>query len=318
MSLRSINRLGRGACALAVVLAAAGSAPARAGVAVVATVPGLAALAREVGGPDVQVKALARAQQDPHFVDPKPSLALTLNRTDLVLIAGLDLEAGWLPTLLTGARNPRIQIGAPGHLDCSRFVAIKGQPAAKVDRSAGDIHPGGSPHYLYDPRAAAHVARGIAARLGELDPDHATAYRSRGESLVRRLEKLRSEWERRMEPHRGRPVIAYHDSFVYLSDWLRLPVVAFLEPKPGIPPNPAHVARLLAVGRQQRVALILQEEHHPDATARLVAAKIPARHLKVPADVDFDAGQTYEQYLELLVAGLERALAEGRARGAPP
>lgn len=278
---------------------------------VVATVPGLAALAREVGGPDVYVRSLASAQQDPHFVDPKPSLALTLNRADLLLIVGLQLEAGWLPTLLTGARNPRIQMGAPGHLDCSRFVTVKGQPVGKVDRSAGDIHPGGSPHYLIDPRAAKRVAAGIAGRLAELDPGHAANYRARAEAFVRQIEARRSDWERRLAPYRGRPLIAYHDSFVYLSDWLRLPVVAFLEPKPGLPPNPAHIARLLALGREQKITLILQEAHHPDTTARLVASKLAAQHLKVAADTDFDAGQTYEQYVEQLVAGLERALDSG-------
>src|SRR5204862_2483745 len=136
------------------IAVAARAAPAHAGLKVVATVPGLAALAREIAGPAAEIKSLTRSSQDPHFVDARPSLALDLNRADLLLVVGLELEVGWLPTLLTGARNGKILQGSPGYLDTSRFVSLLGVHNQPGSRSIGDIHPGGNPHFVADPRAA--------------------------------------------------------------------------------------------------------------------------------------------------------------------
>jgi zinc/manganese transport system substrate-binding protein len=295
---------------IALVLAASlgWSLPARSELRVVATVSGLATLAKEVGGAAVTVRSLSRASQDPHFLDPKPSLALELNRTDLLLLVGLELEVGWLPTLLVGARNPRIQPGTPGYLDCSQFVKKLEIPTHPVDRSMGDIHPGGNPHYLFDPRAAARVAQGIAGRLAEVDPARQATYQANLSAFLERLEQARHRWEKRLLPFRGTPVIAYHNSWVYLADWLDLPQVGFLEPKPGIPPSPRHIAALLSIARQRKVRLVLQEDHHPETTGKIVAQKLGAAHVKFPADADFHAGQTYVQYIEKLVTALERGL----------
>jgi zinc/manganese transport system substrate-binding protein len=282
--------------------------PARAEIRVVATVPGLASLAKEVGGNAVSVKALSRATQDPHFVDAKPSLALDLNKAHLVVLMGLDLEVGWLPSLLVGARNPHIQPGSPGYLDCSQFVKKLGVPDAPVDRSMGDVHTGGNPHYLYDPRIGADVARGIARRLGELDPGNRAAYEANLAAFVARLDAARAGWEKRMAPYRGTPVVAYHNSWVYLSDWLGLPAVGFLEPKPGIPPNPRHVARLVSQARQRHVGLVLEESHHPDVTAKVVAEKLGAAFVRFPADTDFQGGQTYIQYVDAMIGAIEGGL----------
>src|SRR5690606_32294093 len=145
---------------------------------VVATVPTLAAMARELGGEHVEVTSLALPTQDPHFVDAKPSLALELNKADLLLLVGLDLEVGWLPPLIVGSRNPDIRVGAAGYLDCSQFARVLDVPK-HVDRSQGDIHPGGNPHYLYDPRQLEHVAIGVSAAMTRLDRDHADAYNKR-------------------------------------------------------------------------------------------------------------------------------------------
>lgn len=301
-------------CALSMFLAAAlAAAPARADLRVVASVPGLAALATEVGGDAISVKALSRATQDPHFVDARPSLALDLNKADLLLLVGLDLEIGWLPTLVVGARNPRIQMGTQGYLDCSQFVKKLQVPTQQIDRSMGDIHGGGNPHYLFDPRAAADIARGIADRLSQMDPGRRNTYEANLRAFLSRLENARRGWEKRLAPFRGTPVVAYHNSWVYLADWLGLPEVGYLEPKPGIPPNPQHVASLLGIARQRKVRLILQEAHHPDTTGRIVAQKLGAAFVKIPADVDFQSGQRYAQYIEKLVTEIERGLGGGKA-----
>lgn len=282
---------------------------ARADLNVVATVPDLAALAKAVGGEHVQVTSLALPTQDPHFVDAKPNLALALNRADLLLAVGLELEVGWLPTLQLGARNAKIQTGNPGYLDASQFVRLLELPSAPVDRSQGDVHPGGNPHYLYDPRQALAVARGIAARMEQLDAKNAATYRANLEKFATEVEKARAGWEKRLAGLKGAPVIAYHKTTAYLADWLGFEPIAFLEPKPGIPPNPAHVARVLALGRQKKARLVLQEEYYPDTTSKLVASKVPAPLVILPAGTNFRGGQTYLQRMEEMVSRLEKALA---------
>jgi zinc/manganese transport system substrate-binding protein len=273
---------------------------------VVATVPDLAALARDVGGPDVEVVALALPTQDPHFVDPKPSLALHLSKADLLIAVGLDLEVGWLPTLQVGARNPKIQVGAKGYLDCSTAVGVLETPTQKVDRSQGDIHPGGSPHYLYDPRRANLVAAAITERLMAIDPDHAEAYRKRYRAFAARLETARQGWEEKLAPYRGVAIVTYHKSWAYLADWLGFRVVAQLEPKPGIPPTSKHVAQVLGFGRKQGVKVIIQEDYYPDQTSSLLAQKMPARLVKLSGGAGADEG--YIEHMEHWVEKLEAEL----------
>lgn len=293
-------------CAAVSLLAAA---PARADLNVVTTVPDLAALTKAVGGNHVQVQSLALSSQDPHFVDAKPNLALALNRADLLIAIGLDLEIGWLPTLQQGARNSKILVNNPGFLNASQFARVLEIPQGKVDRSLGDVHPGGNPHYLYDPRQGLLVARGITERLAQLDPKNAADYRANLAKFSDEIEKARAGWEKRLTGMKGAPVIAYHRTTTYLSDWLGFEPFAFLEPKPGIPPNPSHVASVLAQGRQRKARMLLIESYYPDTTAKLVASKIPAPLVTVHGGTDFRAGETYIQHIEELVGRMEKALA---------
>jgi zinc/manganese transport system substrate-binding protein len=279
---------------------------------VVATVPDLAAIAREIGGEAVRVESLSTATQDPHFVDPNPAFAVSLNRADLLLLVGMELEVGWLPTLVQGARNPRIQPGAPGYCDASRFVEPLEVPTERVDRSMGDVHSAGNPHYLADPRAGEAVARGVAGRLAALDPKNAEEYRRRADRLVARLRDVRERAETELGALRGAPVLSYHRSWAYLTDWLGLAQVGFLEPKPGIPPNPSHVAQLIAGAARTRPRLLLQEAHYPDGTSRIVAGRIGARLVKLPGGTDFRSGQGYPEHIADLVRLLREALTAGR------
>ncbi len=272
---------------------------------VVATVPDLAAVATAVGGDDVTVTAMALATQDPHFVDAKPSLALALSRADLLLLVGLDLEIGWLPTLLTGSRNPRVQLGTAGYLDCSTLVQVLDKPVGPIDRSMGDVHSGGNPHYLFDPRRAEQVALGVAARMAELDPERTDAYAERAAAFVGELQAARARWEERLAGLRGQPVITYHRSWIYLEDWLGFETVIEVEPKPGIPPSPRHIATVLATARQRGVEVLLQESFYPDRESQLVAEKAGARLIVLHGGTEYENGETYLDHMEEWVAALE-------------
>lgn len=278
---------------------------ARADLQVVATVPSLAAIAKEVGGDAVKVESLALPTQDPHFVDAKPSLALSLSKADLLIAVGLQMETGWLPTLQVGSRNMKIMLGASGYLEASQFVTLL-EPAQNVDRASGDVHPGGNPHFWYDPRAVAPLARGISAKMVALDPSNKAAYEKSLAAFLEKLETRRKAWEPRLAKRKGAPVIGYHRSWAYLAQWVGLEQVAFLEPKPGIPPNPGHVAQVLAIAKQRGVKMILQESYYPDATAKLVAEKVGASVLMIPSGPDVRAGQGYFAWMDGIVAMVEK------------
>ncbi len=287
---------------------ALGAAPAAAGVQIVATVPGLAALAREVGGDKVSVTALSLPTQDPHFVDAKPSLMLKLNKADILLAVGLGLEVGWLPALQTGARNAKVLAGGAGFLDCSQHVKPIEVPAASADRSMGDIHPGGNPHYLFDPRQAASCAKAIAAKLGAVDRANAATYDANLRRFLETLDRERAVWEKRMAPFKGSPVITFHRSWSYMLDWLGLRSVAELEPKPGIPPTPSHVASVLGTGRASGARCVIQEAYYPDKTGQLVAKKLGGQLVAIPAGADVDSGETYIKHMDRVIAAIAAGL----------
>lgn len=295
---------------LAIVLASglATAATATAEVKVVATTPSLAAIAKEVGGVKVSITAISLASQDPHFVDAKPSLVLKLNKADVLLAIGADLEVGWLPALQTQARNAKILTSGAGYLECASAVALKDRPAGAIDRSHGDVHPVGNPHFLYDPRAAAACARAIAATLVKVDGGNAATYKANLERFLGDLEAARVRWEKTLAPRKGAVVVSYHKSMTYLLDWLGLVEVATLEPKPGIPPTASHVAGVIKSARDRGVKVILQEAYYPDKTCTLVAKKIGASVVRIPGGADVARGQSYIQHMDELVGDLHKAL----------
>lgn len=271
---------------------------------IVATTADLAAVAREIGGDHAEVQALALPTQDPHWVDARPHLALELARADLVLVVGLDLEVGWLPTLLTGSRNSDIQAGGRGYLDCSQFVELMEVPTQRLDRSMGDVHAGGNPHYMADPRRVVSVTRGIARRMASLDPDNAALYGRRANAFVARLNQARQRWERDLADLRGQKIVGYHRSFPYLAEWLGVDVVVYLEPRPGIPPNPRHVARVLGLARSQSARLIVQESYYPTNVSEAVAERANARLVRLPGGPNFRGGESYIDYMNRISRAL--------------
>jgi zinc/manganese transport system substrate-binding protein len=252
---------------------------------VVASIPTLGSLAKEVGGDRVEVTSLAKGYQDPHFVEPKPNLMLVLNRADLLLHVGLELEIGWLPPLVLGSRNPKIQPGELGDLDCSQQIPLLDVPSVKVTRAMGDIHPQGNPHYWLPPANAKIISREVAKRLEELDPDGSGIYQKNLAAFEARVDAKEKEWAPMLAKLRGVKVTTYHQSWSYVSQWLGLKEIGYVEPKPGIPPDPQHLAQLIGLMKQQGVRLLLMEDFYNKSVASLVAQKAGAKLLDLPTDV---------------------------------
>lgn len=296
---------------LSVLLALIGvlalATPAWADLKVVATTPDLAAIAKAVGGGKASVTSLALPTQDPHFVDPRPNLVLDLARADLLLAVGADLEIGWLPTLQTGSRNGNVQKGAPGYLDCSELVSLMEVPAGKIDRSMGDLHPLGNPHYLRDPRAVERVAVGVAKRMAELDSSNKTVYLEGAKRFLADLRKARKQWEEKLLRARGQKVIAYHRSLPYFADWLGITVIEHIEPRPGIPPTPSHVAHVLGVAKLEGVRVILQDSWYPSNASKLIASKVGAQIVDISMP-NFAAGETWIAWMANVVKRLDAAV----------
>lgn len=294
---------------VALALLMAGAAQAK--VNVVATVADLGAIAREVGGDQVDVRVLALPTQDPHYVDAKPSLIVQLSRADLLLANGMELEIGWLPALQLGARNPKVQVGNAGYLDCATLITPKEVPLSKIDRSMGDIHPGGNPHYTKDPRNGLPLAAGIAAKLEELDPAHADTYRANLTRFQADLKARLAGWEHALAPFKGTPVVTYHKSWIYFTEWAGLNEVAFLEPKPGIQPNPTHIVNVMGVIKSRNVPVLLQEQWYSAATGELLARNTGATLVRVLGMTP--EGKTYGEAMGETVDAVVRALAQHKA-----
>lgn len=279
---------------------------------VVATVPDLAAIAMEVGGEHVSVTSIANGREDPHYVDARPSHVVALNRADVLLAVGLELEIGWLPSLQRQARNPKIAAGGRGFIETAQFITPLEMPTVRVDRSMGDVHPGGNPHFTYDPRQGVTVARELARRFAELDPANAAAYAARTDDFARRAQALVERIAARfasLDATRRR-VITYHRSLSYLLDWLGITGVATIEPKPGIAPNPSHVATVLAAAKAQSVRVIVQEHHYPTSTSQTLAKLANAALVVIDSGTNLGAGETYLEHIEHIGAQIHAALAQ--------
>jgi zinc/manganese transport system substrate-binding protein len=282
---------------------------ARAALHVVTTVEGLAALAREVGGQRISVESLSKGVADPHFVDANPMLAVKLRNADLLLDVGLELEVGWLPPLVNQSRNPDIQPGGKKRLTAASAVQVLDVPTGPVDRSMGDVHPQGNPHFLNDPRRGIEVAAAIAARLAELDPPGAPEYRSNLEAFRKRTQEEIAGWDRQLAPLRGRKIFTQHRTFSYFLDWSGLVDAGELEPRPGVPPPPSHLAELVEVARLQGVKAIVVENYYDTKSADVVARHSGAKVIQIPGDVGGDRGaDTYPHYIDEVVSRVVKGL----------
>jgi len=258
--------------AIAISLAA-GNALAAAKLNIVTTTADLASITKEVAGDRVDVTSVARGYQDPHFVEAKPSFLLLLKNADLLEVVGLDLEIGWLPPLIDQSRNSRILPGASGYLDVSKGVEILDRPSGSVNRSMGDVHPLGNPHYWLDPANAVRIGIQIAKKLEAMQPENTAYYEQRLNLFKQRMNDANKRWTAALAPYRGAKVVTYHNSWPNFAHRYGLDVVGYVEPKPGVPPSPSHTFELIQLMKQQNVKAILMEPYFDAKTPESIAER---------------------------------------------
>ena len=250
---------------------------------VVTSTEDLASITREVGGDRVDVTALARGYQDPHFVDPKPSFILAVNRADLYIAVGRDLELGWLPPLITSSRNAKVQPGASGYLDASRNVRILEIPTGQITRAMGDVHPLGNPHYWLDPGNGRIIAAAVRDKLMELSPADAATFAARYDDFDRRLSAAERRWDSVMAPYQGSKLVTYHRSWPNFMERFGLEVVGYVEPRPGIPPSPLHTLQLIEEMKREDVGLIVVEPYFSLRTPQAIVSQLDGGEVLVLA-----------------------------------
>ena len=261
------------------------SSSANAAVKVITSTQDLAALVSEIGGDKVTVEALARGYQDPHQVEAKPSFVIKLNSADLLVVVGRELEVAWLPPLITQSRNAKIQPGNPGYLDASRTVRILDLPTGQITRAMGDVHPQGNPHYWLDPANGRRIAKAIQDKLTEFSPNDAAYFSQRYADFDRRLAAAEGRWKATLAPFKGAKVVTYHRSWSNFAEAFGLDVVGYVEPKPGIPPSPAHQLALSEEMKRQNIKTIIVEPYFDLKTPNAIARDTGAKVLVVPPSV---------------------------------
>jgi zinc/manganese transport system substrate-binding protein len=262
-----------GKTALAVLLLAL---PLHAALRIVATVPDLADMTRQIGGDHVKVESLAKGNEDIHAVPQRPSFVPKLNQADAVVLIGLEAEHAFLPALLEVAQNPKILRGRPGYIDCSAGIQPMEVPQ-DLSRAQGELHPFGNPHYNIDPRQGERVAKVIAGALSALDPEHRADYEKNRETFDAALAAKKREWQALVQPLKGIKAISHHRDMTYLADYAGLVLVGEVEPKPGIAPSPSHLEALVKTMRTEKAQLILREVQYSDKTAQWLAAQTGAK-----------------------------------------
>jgi len=296
----------------ALVIAMLGSANAFAAINVITSTQDLASIVKEVGGDRVTVESLAKGYQDPHFVEAKPSFILKLNRADLLVAVGRELEIGWLPPLITQSRNSKIQPGSLGYLDASQNARILDIPTGAITRAMGDVHPQGNPHYWLDPDNGRRIAQRVQGKLTELSRGDAAYFAQRYADFDRRLADATRRWKATMAPYKGTKVVTYHRSWPNFADAFGLDVIGYIEPKPGIPPSPAHTLDLEQEMKRQNVKIILVEPYFDLKTPNAIARDTGAKVLVMPPSVGGvkevnDYFQMFDYDINLLVNAIKEA-----------
>jgi zinc/manganese transport system substrate-binding protein len=303
------------ALSVALVMATASPASAQGKLNIIATTEDLAAIAREIGGDRVSVESIARGYQDPHFVEAKPSFILKLQRADLLIVVGRELEIGWLPPLIQQSRNAKIQPGANGYLDASQQARILDIPQGQVTRAMGDVHPLGNPHYWLDPENGKIVAQDIAAKLGQMRPNDKGFFDQRLADFNGRVSAALQRWLGLMAPYKGVKVVTYHRSYPNFAERFGLEVIGYVEPKPGIPPTPQHTLDLIKEMKRQNVKLVLVEPYFDLKTPNAIGRETGAQVLVLPPSVGgtkdtTDYFKLFDYDVNLLVGAIRQVAAK--------
>ena len=283
---------------ITILTLALGPLPARAQLQVVTSTTDLYDIASAVGGDRITASHIGEGYQDPHFVEAKPSFVLKLRDADVWAFVGLDLEIGWMPLLLNGARNAKVRPGGSGYVDVSSAIPLLDVPQGKVDRSQGDVHPLGNPHYWLDPENGKRIARLFRTRFSALDPGGAALYAANEKAFAERIDAASREWADDLANIRGKPVVAWHTSWRYFAEYTGMNIVGFMEPKPGVPPSPAHLAGLIQTMKRTGAKVIIMEPFYDRKMADFVARNTGATVLILPPSVGGQKG--IEDYIALM------------------
>ena len=277
---------------------------------VVTTIADMASLTKEIGGDRVDAQSIARGYQDPHFVEPKPSFLLQLRNAELLEVVGLELEIGWLPPLLDQSRNNNIRPGSKGYLDLSNGVEILDRPTGTVNRSMGDVHPLGNPHYWLDPANAVRMAIQIERKLEELRPADAAYFQQRLNAFKVKINDANKRWVAALAPYRGAKIVTYHNSWPNFVRHFGLDVVGYVEPKPGVPPSPSHTFELINLMKAQNVKAIIMEPYFDVKTPQSIAERTGAKLVILYPSVGGAKSGTddYFQLFDYNIANLLKAL----------
>ncbi len=255
-------------------------------------------IAREVGGNKITATHIGEGYQDPHFVEAKPSFVLQLRNADVWAFVGLDLEIGWMPVLLDGARNSKIRQGGSGYVDCSTAIKVLDTPQGNVDRSMGDVHALGNPHYWLDPENGRRIARLFKARFTQLDPANEDTYEKNEKAFEARLNAAEKGWAADLAAIKGKPVVAWHTSWRYFAEYNGMNIVAFMEPKPGVPPSPSHLYEVIQVVKRTGAKAIVMEPFYDRKVADLVAKQTGIKVLMLPPSVG--GIKSIDDYIQLM------------------
>lgn len=242
---------------------------------VVTTVPDLRVIAQEVGGDHISAESIAKGTQDPHYVEAKPSFMVRANRADLFIAIGLDLEIGWVPSIIQGSRNPKIHKGQKGYLEVGPLIDPLEVPTGKITRAEGDVHPYGNPHFTLDPIRMGKAAVIIADRMSDLDPDHASDYKKNALALQKRLTDKTKLWQHRIDAIKVKKVVTYHKTLTYFFNRFHVDNPAFLEPKPGIPPTSGHIMEVIDIIKKQKIPLLMIENYFDASVTKRIKQEVP-------------------------------------------
>ncbi len=267
---------------LTILLFASFVTPAIAGINVVATLPWIGSLAKEIGKEKINVTELVKPSQDAHMIEAKPSMILAARKADIIMYDGLDLEIGYLPLIIESSKNPKLMPGQIGNFDCSQFITPLEKPTS-VDRSMGDVHPLGNPHYHFSPSRMLRIADGMARLLADADKANADFYHANYKAFAQQVQAKETEWH--AVPLKGRKYVAYHKYFEYLANEFGFQIIGYLEPKPGIPPSAAHIEELIVLMKREKPDAILVTSAYGKDEAESLSSKTGVKVIVLPNDV---------------------------------
>jgi zinc/manganese transport system substrate-binding protein len=298
-------------CVAVLMGAWSGVARAQSKLNVISTTEDLASIAREVGGDHITIESIAKGYQDPHFVEAKPSFILKLQKADVLIVVGRDLEIGWLPPLVQQSRNGKIQPGAEGYLDASLGARILEMPTGQITRAEGDVHPLGNPHYWLDPENGKRIAKEIADKFDQLRPNDRAYFDQRLTDFTTRLDAAEKRWLAMMASYKGTKVTTYHRSFPNFAERFGLEIIGYVEPRPGIPPTPQHTLDLMNEMKRQMVKIVMVEPYFDLKTPEAIGRETGAHVLVMPPSVGgvketTDYFKLFDYDINLLVDALKK------------